>query len=128
MLVLALFGRSQHRTHGAPLIGRDGRKKRPSPDTTDINANAKAPSIAPADPGRGAGGGRVGGDGGGGTVWWGGRAMFELMALCNQMGWTLAPEEGRGGDDRYVLTIGAGTIKSVPAVDAGGDSDGHAGS
>ena len=120
VLVLALFGGSHHRAHGAPLIGRDGRQ--------GSFPNAKAPSIAPAEPaklGRGAGGGRVGADSGGGAVWWGGRAMFELMALCNQMGWTLAPEEGRGGDGRYVLTMGGGETESA-VVDSVSSGD-HAG-
>ena len=122
VLVLALWGAGQHRAHGAPLISREERKGASMyPDATGTHANA--PTITPVDPGRGGGRVRVR-DGDGGGAAGDGRGMFELAALCNRKGWTLAPEEqeGRGGGDRYVLTMGAGKTKSTVA------DGGHAGS
>ena len=118
VLVLALWGAGQHRAHGAPFNGREERKGA-YPDPPPLPPRS-APR-PPVDPGRGVGRVRVG-DGDGGGAARDRRGMFELAALCNRKGWTLAPEEGRGGGDRYVLTMGAGKTKSTAA------DDGHAGS
>ena len=78
--------------------------------------HAAAP--APAPPGYEQENG--GGAGGGPCAALGGRAVYDLMALCHENGWRLVPD----GDDRYVVTTGTSAV--AERSDRGGD-DAHKG-